>query len=267
MFGDGGVDGDAAHQRVEGEAGHPPASGGVELELAADLAVRDHGRQPGRHVVAPLPDDPDQAERDQRGVEDHRGAHRLVADAGARQGRRDVGPQQRQDDHEVERDQQAAGGGIADRRDPSLGIGRPQEGAEYQVEGAPVEQRQENLVAELAAPCPGARRDGPARRAPRPRAPPAPARRAARQGRRRQAASGRPGDRCRAARTWPSSRRATYSAASPATTMPASRSAVWPPTISGRRARWAASSGSRFSVNSSRSANSENNDPLPPASA
>ncbi len=58
---------------------------------------------------------------------------------------------QRQHDHPVERDQEAARRRIVDRGDAAFRRAGPQEGAEQEVEGAPVEQCLEDLLAELMA--------------------------------------------------------------------------------------------------------------------
>ncbi len=62
-----------------------------------------------------------------------------------------MGAEQRQHDHPVERDQQAARRRIVDRGNAAFGRGGPQEGAKQEVEGAPVEQRLEDLLAEQMA--------------------------------------------------------------------------------------------------------------------
>ena len=71
--------------------------------------------------------------------------------AGVQQGAAEMAADQRQHDHPVEGDQQAARRRIVDRRDAAFRRGGPQPGAEQEVEGAPVEQRLEDLLAEQAA--------------------------------------------------------------------------------------------------------------------
>ena len=74
----------------------------------------------------------------------------LAAGARGRERAREVVADQRQDDHPVQRHQEAARRGIVDRRDAALRRARPEPGAEQQVEGAPVDQRLEDLLPELA---------------------------------------------------------------------------------------------------------------------
>ena len=146
-----GIDRRHPHQAVEDQAEHPPVARRVELQPVADLALRHHGRQPGRHFVAPVPDHPEQAAGDQRRVEDDGRRGDLAAGAGRLERARDVAADQRQDDHPVQRHQEASRRGIIDRRDAALRRAGPKPGAEQQVEGAPVEQRLKDFLAEPAA--------------------------------------------------------------------------------------------------------------------
>ena len=57
---------------------------------------------------------------------------------------------QRQDDHPVQRRQEAARLGIVDGCDAALRRARSEPGAEQEVEGAPVDERLESLLPELA---------------------------------------------------------------------------------------------------------------------
>jgi hypothetical protein len=98
-----------------------------------------------------VPDHPQQAGRDQRRVEDDGGAHDVLRGTCVQQGAAEIGAEQRQHDHPVERDQQAARRRIVDRDDAAFRHGGPQEGAKQQIEGAPVEQRLEDLLAEQVA--------------------------------------------------------------------------------------------------------------------
>ena len=260
-----GIDRRHPHQAVEDQAEHPPVARRVELQPVADLALRHHGRQPCRHLVAPVPDHPEQAGGDQRRVEDDGRPGDLAAGARRLERARDMAADQRQDDHPVQRHQEAARRGIVDRRDATLRRAGPEPGAEQQVEGAPVEQRLERLPGRACRRRSADRRSGRGRGGRRPRAPAARSGRAARQARRRAAASGRPGGRSRCSRARLSRRRTAYSATRPATTMPSSSSAVRPSTMSGRLARWRPRAGICFSVNSSRSDRSVRNEPVAPS--
>ena len=99
----------------------------------------------------PVPDHPEQAGRDQRRVEDDGRPGDLAAGARRLERAGDVATDQRQDDHPVQRHQQAARRGIVDRRDAALRRAGPEPGAEQEVERPPVEQRLEDLLAQLAA--------------------------------------------------------------------------------------------------------------------
>ena len=149
--GQGGIDRRHPHQAVEDQPEHPPVARRVELQPVADLALRHHGRQPGRHLVAPVPDHPEQAGGDQRRVEDDGRPDDLAAGACRLERAGDMAADQRQDDHPVQRHQEAARRGIVDRRDAALRRAGSQPGAEQQVERAPVEERLEDLLAEPAA--------------------------------------------------------------------------------------------------------------------
>ena len=149
-FGQRGIDRRQPQQGVESEAEHPPAMRRVELQLAADLALRHHRRQPRRHLLVPVPDDPKQAGRDQRRIEDDGRTGDFAAGARGHERAREVMADQRQDDHPVQRHQEAARLGIVDRCDAALRRARPEPGAEQEVEGAPVHEPLESLLSELA---------------------------------------------------------------------------------------------------------------------
>ena len=68
----------------------------------------------------------------------------------------DLAHQQRQQDHDVQADQQARRRRIVDRRDAPLRRVGMQPDAEHEVEAAPVEQREQDLLRERAVPRPAA---------------------------------------------------------------------------------------------------------------
>jgi hypothetical protein len=144
------IDRSKSHQPVEDQAQHPPAVRRIELQPMTDLARRHHRRQPGRHGVAPVPDHPEQAERDQRRIEDDGGADDRAAGAGDVEGTGGVTAEQRQHDHPVQRHQQATRRLIVDRCDAALGCGGPEPGPKQQVERAPVEDGLQDFLAEPA---------------------------------------------------------------------------------------------------------------------
>ena len=168
------------------------------------------------------------------------------------QGAAEMGAEQRQHDHPVERDQEAARRRVVDRGDAAFRRGGPQEGAEQEVEGAPVEQRLEDLLAEQMPPMLwGSPMLGQHDAAGDDTAPPGRRCRAA--GPRRRRASGEwPTRRSKVADAGRGSaaRRTMASAARPATTMPSSSRAVRPSTMLGSCIRCRPSAGIWWTVKS-----------------
>ena len=169
------------------------------------------------------------------------------------QGAAEMGAEQRQHDHPVEREQEAARRRIVDRDDAAFRRGGPQEGAKQQVEGAPVEQRLEDLLAEQMADALGIADAGQHDAA-------GDEQRdqghdVEQQGRAEgaRAANGRPGGRWSGRGARFSARRTMVSAARPATTMPSSSRNVRPSTMSGSCIRCRPSAGMWSTVKSTRS--------------
>ena len=139
-----------ARKPVEGETDHPPVASQVELQLPRYAVFRDHRGKPGRHLPAPVPDDGEQAHGDHDGEEKSGDLDRLGTGAGQLQGALLKVTRERQDDHEVEGGHQAMRGDVVDRRDtPGRRLG-PQPDAEHEIEGPPVNQHHQELLAELA---------------------------------------------------------------------------------------------------------------------
>ena len=135
-----------------------------------------------------------------------------------------LAPQHRQDDHDVQADQQARRGRVVDRRDAALRRVGMQPDAEDEIEAAPVEQAEQDLVRDLARARPAGHRPGPPRCAPRPTAPAARGRRAAAAWKKARIGDSPAWRAKMPIRARCSRMRASHSAARPATTMP-SRSA------------------------------------------
>ena len=99
----------------------------------------------------PMPDHPEQGGGDQRRVEDDGCPDDVAVGARGLESFRQMAADQRQDDHPVQRHQEAARCGIVDRRDAALRRGGPEPGAEQKIERAPVEERMEDFLAQPAA--------------------------------------------------------------------------------------------------------------------
>ena len=173
--------------------------------------------------------------------------------AGVQQGAAEMGAEQRQHDHPVERDQQAARRRIVDRGDAAFRRGGPQEGAEQEVEGAPVEQRLEDLLAEQVADALGIADAGQHDAAGDEQRHQGDDVEQQRRAEGAQAANGRPGGRWSGRRARFSARRTMVSAARPATTMPSSSRNVRPSTMLGSWIRCRPSAGIWWTVKSTRS--------------
>ena len=137
-------------QQIEGEAADPPVLGHGELERVEGGVRPDHGAEPCRHLVTPMPNRVEQTSRQNRndqqgGCRNHR--RRSPCRLHERDG---LAPEHRQDDHDVQADEQARRGRVVDRRHAALRRLGPEPDPEHEIEAAPVQQAEQDLVRDLA---------------------------------------------------------------------------------------------------------------------